>query len=634
VSLAFALFVLLALVAPGAGLQRWARVRVDPALVLPLGAALAAFAYWLSLATGLAWLFPLALAVAAFGLVVRRTGGMDPPLARSLWPAVAALVALLAATQYRLNRPASDGAFLLDPMGDQPLHAGITWELTLPYPPQVPGLAGVPLSYHFGADLVRAAALRWAGVHPYAPLNREEPTLWALALMLALGGLVRQLGGSRLALALVPWTVLLADFSFLCAALPDTRWWSDVFRANLLISLAFANPVVPALALALGCLIALARYESGEGRLWLVFALLQAAGVPWFKVFLGAQLALALALAALLAAWRRRRGVAVGPAAAWATALVASAAALALVPLLRGGTGEQVELVIAPLRMVRESLDDVGLDVAGAGSLALATVPWLAVALGLRSFGLAAAWRSLVGGSAAAAAAAGLALTGWPLGLLFHVAARDVEGRELPSATVYFVEQSGAVLWVFTALALAAWAERRRRPALTVAVAALLSLPSTLEFAVRKAGVGPDPVPPAVVRALDAVASDGRPGDVVLQRPGARYPPLPAVLVGRRVVYERFTPYLTQFAPRAELRRRHEALYRFFQTTDRTEALAIAGEAKARYVCLYGNDRVRFDGRGILVPLFEDPAARAYRIERDDGLRGRDAATKAQGPEL
>ncbi len=308
VSPAFILFVLLALVAPGAGLQRWARVRVDPALVLPLGAVLAAFAYWLSLASGLAWLFPLALAAAALGLVVRRPGAMDPPVPRSLWPAAAALVALLAATQYSLNRPAADGTFLLDPMGDQPLHAGIAWELTLPYPPQVPGLAGVPLSYHIGADLVRAAALRWAGVHPYAPLNREEPTLWALALMLALGGLVHRLGGSRLAVALAPWTIILTDFSFLCAALPDTRWWSDVFRANLLISLAFTNPVVPALALALGCLIALARYESGEGRPWLAFALIQAAAVPWFKVFLGAQLALSLALAALLTAWSRRRG--------------------------------------------------------------------------------------------------------------------------------------------------------------------------------------------------------------------------------------------------------------------------------------------------------------------------------------
>ncbi len=615
-SVPFVLFVLLALVSPGAGLQRWARVRVDPALVLPLGGSLAALAHWLSLASGLAWLFPLALAVAAAGLVVRRAGSLDPALPRSVWPAVAALVALLAATQYRWNRPAPDGGFLLDPMGDQPLHAGITWELTLPYPPQVPGLAGIPLSYHFGADLVRAAALRWAGVAPYAPLNREEPTLWALALMLALGGVVRRLGGSPLAVALAPWTVLLTDFSFLCALEPGSRWWSDVFRANLLISLAFTNPVVPALALVLGCLIALHRYESGEGRAWLGLALLQASAVPWFKVFLGAQLALSLALAAFLVGWKRRRATAGGPGLrpVLAAAMLAAVTALTMLPLLGGGTGEQVEVVIAPLRMVGESLREIGFGGVGAGALVLAILPWLALSLGLRSFGLPAAWRTLLAGGAAPATVAGLALSGWPLGLLFHVAARDVEGRELPSATIYFVEQSGAVLWVFTVIALAGWVARRRRPALAVGLLALACLPSTLEFAVRKARVGPDPVPVAAVRALDAIARDGRPGDVVLQRPGARYPPLPAVLVGRRVVYERFTPYLTQFAPRDELVRRHEALFRFFRTTDRAEALSIARSLSARYLCLYGSDRVRFDPRGILEPLYEDDAARAYRI--------------------
>jgi len=193
-SVPFVLFILLAIAAPGAGLQRWARLRVDPALVLPIGCALAALAYWLSLASGMPWLFPLALATASAGLVARRTCPVEPGLSGSLWPAIAALAALLAATQYRWNRPAADGGFLFDPMGDQPLHAGIAWELTLPYPPQVPGLAGIPLSYHFGADLVRAAALHWAGVEPYAVLNREEPTLWAIALMLALGGLARRLG--------------------------------------------------------------------------------------------------------------------------------------------------------------------------------------------------------------------------------------------------------------------------------------------------------------------------------------------------------------------------------------------------------------------------------------------------------
>jgi hypothetical protein len=505
-------------------------------------------------------------------------------------------------------------------MGDQPLHAGITWELTLPWPPQVPGLAGVPLSYHLGADLVRAAALRWGGVPPYAPLNREEPTLWALALMLALAGLVRRLGGGPLAVALAPWTVLFTDLSYVCAAVPGVQWWSDVFRGNLLISLAFTNPVVPALALAVGALVALSRHEAGEGRGWFFLALAQAVAVPWFKVFLGAQLVLALALALGAAMWRRRQRGPSSPARPPSAGSVVGAGAIAAVtgllalPLVLGPGGERVAVTFAPLRMVRESLAHLDLGGAGSVGLFLLAVPWLLVSLGLRSFGVPRAGRALASASPSAAAAAALALSGWPLGLLFHAAARDIDGRELPSATIYFLEQSGAVLWAFTALALAGWASRTRRPVVAVSLAGLAALPSTFEFAARKAAIAPDPIPRGFVRALDAIARDGLPGDVVIQRPGARYPPLPAVLAGRRVVYERFTPYLTQFAPAPELRRRHEALFRFFQTRDPGEAMAIARRFGARYVCLYRTDRLRFDTRGVLVPLHEEADARAYRI--------------------
>jgi hypothetical protein len=624
VSLAFLAFVVVAVVAPGIGLQRWARVPADPVLVLPLGAAQAAAAHWLSLVSDQPWLFPLLLLLAAAGVFRRgRTFGEGPAL-RAILPAFVALVLLLALTQYRWNRPGPDGSFVFDPMGDQPLHAGITWELTLPHPPQVPGLAGVPLSYHFGADLVRAAALRWAGVEPYGPLNREEPTLWALALMLTLAGFVRRLGAGALAVALAPWTVLLTDLSFVVALLPETRWWCDVFRGNLLISLAFTNPVVPALALALGALVALSHHEKGGGRGWLALALVQGAAVPWFKVFLGAQLGLALMMAVAVAVLRHGQeggtddGRPEGEPALWrrlaGPSLLLLVGGASTLPLVLGTGGEQVEVVLAPLRMIRESLEDLNLGDGGTVRLALLTLPWLIISLGLRTFGLPGAWRAFRGGTPSAAAAAGLALSGWPLGLLFHAAARDVEGNELPSATIYFLEQSGALLWVFTAIAVAGWAAKRRRPALALAAAALVAVPSTVEFTVRKARVAPDPIPPAFVRALEAVARDGSPGDVVLQRPVPRYPPLPAVLIGRRVIYERFTPYLTQFAPREELRGRHEELYAFFRTRDREEALAIARRLRGRYLMLYRTDRVRFDTEGILFPLHEEKEARAYRL--------------------
>ena len=170
-------FFVLSLVAPGLGAQRWLGLRADLALVLPLGGA----AGGSRVLAGARDRPALGLPAAARRSRRRarcapRVRSPTPPRWRSLAPAALALAALLAATQFGGNREDADGGFRLDPMGDQPLHAGITWELTQPWPPQVPGLAGVPLHYHFGADLVRAAAWRWAGVEPYALLNRLEPS--------------------------------------------------------------------------------------------------------------------------------------------------------------------------------------------------------------------------------------------------------------------------------------------------------------------------------------------------------------------------------------------------------------------------------------------------------------------------
>src|SRR5262249_3515387 len=125
----------------------------------------------------------------------------------------------------------------------------------------------------------------------------------------------------------------------------------------------------------------------------------------------------------------------------------------------------------------------------------------------------------------------------------------------------------------------------------------------------------PDRLPAATVRAMDALREASSPGDVVMQRPGGRYPPPPVVLAGRRVPYERFTPYLTQFVSRADLERRHEDVFRFFRTEDREEALGIARRLGARFLCLYGPDRVRFDATDALAPIYQEAGVRLFRIE-------------------
>jgi hypothetical protein len=233
---AFLLFAALAIALPGAALQGLFRVRVEAALVLPLGTAFCAGAYWLSLVLDLPWLFPILVLLAVASAAGRWTGvtALRPSVAhsgsagasdsdlrlpgreraqaatpsapaegagkqlRGIAPPLLALLALLAVTQFPFNRLATDGTgdFLLDPLVtfDSAFHVGLTRELVAGHPPQVPGVAGFPLGYHLGTDLVRAAALRWAGVDPWDALTRLDVALWGLALILALRAAAARLG--------------------------------------------------------------------------------------------------------------------------------------------------------------------------------------------------------------------------------------------------------------------------------------------------------------------------------------------------------------------------------------------------------------------------------------------------------
>ncbi len=598
-----ALFSVAAIVGPGIAAQRFARVPVDPALVLPLGSAAAAALYWASLVLHVPWLFPAGILAFDLALLVPLgawTRAPGPSLRAALLP-LAALVALLAATQYGWNRYGPAGEFILDPLVpfDTGFHVGLTRELTLGYPPQVPGVSGFPLGYHLGADLVRAAALRWAHVDPYDQLTRIDPTLGALALVLLLRSIAQRLGAGRFAVALVPWTLLATDFSFLFGGYPSAHWWTDLLRGNLLISLCLANPVVPALALTLGALLALARYESGEGRGWLALAALQALALPFFKVFLGAHLLLGLGAALLL---RRRL----------ALLLVAAPLLIATAALALGQGSKSVELALAPLDLVRITRESLGLLPLEGIALAAWSLLWLAASLGLRVFGLAPALRALHRGPAFAVALATIALSAWPLGLLFRVSAPEaLAGQKLVNDAAYLLEEGGPLLWIFAILAIVPLLERRRAWLLAVMA---LSLPSTGQFVWQKNRWPNDAIPASVVRATRAVEAVSQPGDVILQRPGGRFPPAPVLLSSRRVPYERFTPWLTQFASREALEARHAVVYTFFRTNDSAEARRIAASLGARYVCLYGAERVRFDTAGMFQSVYEEPEARVYRI--------------------
>jgi hypothetical protein len=617
-SVRFALFALLAILGPGVGLQRLVRVRVDPALVVPAGILFCGGAYWLSLVSGFSLLFPAL--VALFDLPLLRPGlrlAEDRPTLRGALPAIAVLALVLALTQYRTNRVDAAGDFRLD-VGehvDTALHVGVTWELVASYPPQVPGLAGVPMRYHVGSHLVRAAAARWAGIHPYDALSRFDVTLWGIALVLALRAAAHALRLGEAAVRLAGFLPLAADLSFLPGLLLGSPNAAVKLGGNFVEAVLFANSISPAMSAALAALVALERAERGEGRGYSVLAGALAAGTSFLKAFTGAQLLLAFALA-WLARRTRRALVAVAAPVALAVAF------LALGSLAPAGT-EGIRVAFLPFAPTNPARVAFGLAPVHGFALVASGLAWLVLSLGLRVAGLRPALQALREGGSAVASLAALALTGWPIALFVSVTADPAYDESF-----YFLQASGLALYVLAAPVLAAWTHRS---SLRAALVVLLTLPATAELVARRAALEPERIGAPTVRAMAALRLASCPGDVVLTRPGVvRVPPV-VVLAGRRVPLANFLPYWSQFTTQAAVAERENTVLSFFRAPDADSALEVARRLGAHFVHFAGPPadprttapgapqgpravRERLLEAGALVPVHVEPRAAVYRI--------------------
>jgi len=595
-------FLLAGLALPGLAVQRLLGLAPDPALALPLGYAFTAAAYGLALTTGLPALGPLLLAALVVGTLAWRRPVSLPSIGRGAVPGLIAVTLLIAVTRFPVNRVAGNGDFLLETLDpeDTTFHVGLTWELAHGMPPEVPGLAGFDIRYHFGPHLVRAAAWRWAGVHPYDAVTRLDPLAGALALALLFHALVRRMKLSAGAAALAPLTLLATNFSFVAALAPRGRWWTDLFGGDLLIALVFGNAVVIALALALGAVLALWRYTEGEGSGWLWISALLAAAVPLFKIFTGVQLLLALAVACTRPGRRR------------AVLTVMAVLAVSLLLLWLYADRGLVMAVFDPVNTFVHTRRRLGLAPFHGLVLLVWAAVWLIVSLGGRVVAIPEALRAAASGAPAVSTLGAFALAGWPLALLFRVSPREpVPG--LDAFDTYFAVQSGAVLWLFVVAALARMQGRRRR--LVAALVAALAAPATIEFVARKAALTVPRVPAAVLQAAQELAARTAPGEVVMANPSGRWPPPAMVFVGRRVPATDFFPFLPQYAPQEAVAQRREVVQRFFTTPDASEAAAIAASLSTRYLFLLDGESVAFPPEARLRLVAERPGARVYLIE-------------------
>ncbi len=183
-------------------------------------------------------------------------------------------------------------------------------------------------------------------------------------------------------------------------------------------------------------------------------------------------------------------------------------------------------MVFAPLDLTRITRETLGLVPLHGARLLGWSALWILASLGLRLLGLGHAFRALRA-TAAASTLAGVALTGWPLGLLFRVSAPEVlEGQKTVNDAAYLVEQSGPLLWLFAVVALVSFGVTPARRIVAAVALVTLATPSTIQYAAKKARWPPARLPASMVRAMDALGRVSEPGDVVLQRPGARYPRL------------------------------------------------------------------------------------------------------------
>jgi hypothetical protein len=446
-------------------------------------------------------------------------------------------------------------------------------------------------------------------VHPYDAISSFDITLWAVALVLALRAAVEAIGMGRGVVAAAGFLPLLCDLSFVPGLLTGSEWWGFRLGDNFVEPLFYANSIVPALALALGAIVALARAERGCGAGFTALAAALAAGSGFFKVFAGAQLLLALALAWLLGRGGRRRLLLV---------LVPAALALAVLalPSASPGGAAGVSVALVPFAPLAPALRALGMGEVHGARILVYGLAWLAVSLGLRVVGIPAAALALRDDRAAPRALAALALSGWPLATFLSITA-DPDCDE----SFYFLQASGLLLWLFAAPTLVSLCSERRagrhwRAAVAACLALALALPPTVEFVWRKAAQPPERLPAVAVEAMNALREASCPGDVVVTRPlpRAQRVPLPLVLAGRRVAFSNYLGYWRQFVPPETIAERDRLVRSFFRATDGAAARAVASRLGAGFAYLTGAQKVDFDTSGVLETVFDRDGERVYRI--------------------
>jgi hypothetical protein len=597
----FVLCVLVLIYLPGKLLLDMGRVRVrlleDLTLSLVVGMTASSLVYWISAFFGLQRLF-LLWPVTALVVVIHlrrnswkgiwrssiRVDGTHVLLCLVIAVQLVPLAVLPMYYQNVASSPQGTMTFLGKPM-DAIFHLSIANELKHSIPPEVPYLAGLPLGYHYGMDLLNAMLSNVGHLSVLDLTVRFTPTLLLVMTALAIFCFSRLWLRSGYGAVLSAFLVILGeDLSFVPGLLSGSGevWSVQYFSSPTTYSLYFMNPMLPALAILFSGLFCLAQYLDRRTGQWLVLTGFLFAISMEYKIFVAAHVLLVLGIGAVvyLLLFRDRRLVVV----LLMTGLLV--APLVLFTLLRTEAESHVQVGLDPWPYIPYALEQLGLQdtwparevdglYSGAGlslsglvSLCVVALPvYLVGSLGFRVLAVPGVLKRTIFPSASTALGfclALMALVGPVIALVFTAIPSSYAVETEYNEAIWFYVLSkyvASILAVELVLAVGrGW--RLRWRACLVCVVLVLSVPSAIQYFQSQTSYQLDQISQSELELIDFLEGRCMDGEVVLSR--QRVASLVAALTQCRVPVLNIGAYTHSFVSLSGLNERKEDRDRFW----------------------------------------------------------------------